>query len=162
MMLARNKDRMGSSPLPTHTGTCMHLHTHIRRIDTDEAKRMIVYAEKTKVKTHEQQPSHLTHVYFIAYSYTANQLLLWIYSLFIPSLSLTSRILFTLDLRFISVRFTYLLISVWLYFIASSEALWLWSLLLSHQLTWDCVACTLVYVRFYSRSLFSLYVHLCK
>lgn len=62
-------------------------YTHIKRIDTDEAKRMIVYAEKTKVKTHEQQPSHLTHVYFIAYSYTANQLLLWIYSLFIPSLS---------------------------------------------------------------------------
>lgn len=112
MMLARNKDRMGSSPLPTHRHMYALTHTHIKRIDTDEAKRMIVYAEKTKVKTHEQQPSHLTHVYFIAYSYTANQLLLWIYSLFIPSLSLTSRILFTLDLRFISVRFTYLLILV--------------------------------------------------
>lgn len=106
MMLARNKDRMGSS---TNTHLCMHSTltcAHIKRIDTGKAnKRMIIYAEKTKLKTHEQQPSHLTHVYFIVYSYTANQLLLWIYSLFIPSFSL-SRIAHSLcaGFSFIHVR----------------------------------------------------------
>lgn len=91
----------------TYTLTCSCSHSYIKLRYSGKAKRMIVYVEKI-----EQQPSHLTHVYFIVSCiFIANQLLLRIYGLFFVSLTLSlayvARAYFRTEFSLIHVQFIF-------------------------------------------------------